>query len=71
MNVAKHEVGSLVRVRGRDWVVQPESYQIDDLIVLQPLDGSLHTSIAVDTGLEDVVSSSFSLPKAQMLMESI
>ena len=34
MNVAKHEVGSLVRARGRDWVVQPESYQIDDLIVL-------------------------------------
>ena len=65
MNATKHEVGSLVRARGRDWVVQPESYQIDDLIVLQPLDGSLHTSIAVDAALEDVVSSSFSLPKAQ------
>ena len=65
MNNSKHDVGSLVRVRGRDWVVQPESYQIEDLLFLQPLDGSLHTTIAVDTALEKVISSTFSLPTAQ------
>lgn len=65
MNNSKHDVGSLVRVRGRDWVVQPESYQIEDLLFLQPLDGSLHTTIAVDSALEKVISSSFSLPTAQ------
>ena len=65
MNNSKHDVGSLVRVRGRDWVVQPESYQIEDLLFLQPLDGSLHTTIAVDTALEKVISSTFSLPAAQ------
>ena len=65
MTEFKHEVGSLVRARGRDWVVQPDSYQIDDFIILQPLDGSHHASIAADSVLEDVVSSSFSLPKAQ------
>ena len=65
MNNSKHDTGSLVRVRGRDWVVQPESYQIEDLLFLQPLDGSLHTTIAVDTALEEVNSSSFLLPPAQ------
>ena len=65
MRTTKHDVGSLVRVRGRDWVVQPESYRIEDLLLLHPLDGSLHTTIAVDAALENVTSSSFSLPVAQ------
>lgn len=65
MSTTKHDVGSLVRVRGRDWVVQPESYRIEDLLFLHPLDGSLHTTIAVDATLENVTSSSFSLPVAQ------
>ena len=37
MNNSKHDVGSLVRARGRDWVVQPESYQIEDLLFLLTL----------------------------------
>ena len=65
MSTTKHDVGSLVSVRGRDWVVQPESYRIEDLLILQPLDGSMHTTIAVDATLENVTSSSFSLPTAQ------
>ena len=60
-----HKPGSIVRARGRDWVVQTDSYKIDGLIILEALDGALHTQVALDTTLEDVESSTFSLPEPQ------
>ena len=37
-NAMSFSVGSLVRARGREWVVLPES--MDDLLVLRPLGGT-------------------------------
>ncbi|NLH89225.1 MAG: DEAD/DEAH box helicase, partial [Treponema sp.] len=38
MNEMRYAPGSLVRVRGREWVVQPESN--NDILALRPLGGS-------------------------------
>ena len=65
MTQGLHKPGSIVRARGRDWVVQTDSYKIDGLIVLEALDGALHTQVALDTTLENVESSTFSLPEPQ------
>ncbi len=53
-------VGSLVKTRGRDWVVLPESS--DDLLILRPLGGSDREIAGVLTSIESVSPSSFSLP---------
>ena len=53
-------VGSLVRVRGREWVVLPES--ADDVLVLRPLGGSEHEVTGVHTKLEEVRPAQFELP---------
>jgi superfamily II DNA or RNA helicase len=53
-------VGSLVRVRGREWVVLPESEP--DLLVLRPL-GSTDAEIAgILTDLEEIQSATFAPP---------
>jgi superfamily II DNA or RNA helicase len=53
-------VGSLVRARGREWVVLPESE--DDLLVLRPLGGSEDEVAGVLTDVEAVEPASFALP---------
>ncbi|KJF17618.1 helicase-related protein [Acidithrix ferrooxidans] len=53
-------IGSLVKARGRDWVVLPESD--DTLLILRPLGGSDREIAGVLTSLETVAPSSFSLP---------
>lgn len=53
-------VGTLVRARGRDWVVLPESD--DDLLILRPLGGTDLEVAGVLTGLELVEPSTFALP---------
>lgn len=45
-------VGSLVTVRGRDWVVQP--YEGDDWLILKPLGGSDAEKTAVSPALESI-----------------
>lgn len=62
-------VGSLVRARGREWVVLPETKQETDLLVLRPLGGNDEeiTGIFVGKGadgrpFEDVVPAEFQLP---------
>lgn len=52
--------GSLVKARGREWVVLPES--IDDLLVLRPLGGSDDEITGIYTPLETVSSATFDLP---------
>lgn len=52
--------GSLVRARGRDWVVLPDSDH--DLIMLRPLGGSDDEITGILTSLEDVTPAGFSLP---------
>lgn len=62
-------VGSLVRARGREWVVLPESSQAADMLVLRPLGGNEDeiTGIFVGKGtdgrpFEEVVPAEFPLP---------
>ncbi len=52
--------GSLVRARGRDWVVLPDSDH--DLIMLRPLGGSDDEITGILTGLEEVAPAGFDLP---------
>lgn len=53
-------VGSLVQVRGREWVVLPESE--NDILVLRPLGGSEHEVTGIHTKLEEVRPAQFELP---------
>ncbi len=53
-------VGSLVRVRGREWVVLPET--TEELIVVRPLGGTDEEVTGIYTGLETVEPATFALP---------
>jgi superfamily II DNA or RNA helicase len=52
--------GSLVKARGREWVVLPES--TDDLLVLRPLGGTDDETTGVYLPLEKVEAAQFDLP---------
>lgn len=56
-------VGSLVRARGREWVVLPESEP--DLLVVRPLGGSEEEVAGILTDLERVDPATFSLPSIE------
>jgi superfamily II DNA or RNA helicase len=53
-------VGSLVRARGREWVVLPESEQ--DFVFLRPLGGTDEEIAGIHTGLEPVEPAVFDSP---------
>ncbi|GAA2884037.1 helicase-related protein [Streptosporangium fragile] len=55
-----HATGSLVSVRGRDWVVLPES--ASDMLVLRPLGGADDDIAAVFPAFEEVRSAEFAPP---------
>ena len=55
-----YAVGSLVRARGREWVVLPGS--ADDLLMVRPLGGTEEEVTGVLTGLEQVEPAQFDLP---------
>ena len=55
-------VGSLVRARGREWIVLPDSSPRDNLLVLRPLGGTDDEIVGVYTPLEEVTSATFALP---------
>lgn len=56
----RFEIGSLVKARGREWVVLPQSSQ--DLLMLKPLSGGDDEITAVLTALEPVTSARFDPP---------
>lgn len=58
-------VGSLVRARGREWVVLPDSD--DELLVLRPLGGTDDEVAGVLTSVENVETASFALPTIEDL----
>jgi superfamily II DNA or RNA helicase len=71
-------VGSLVRARGREWVVLPDSD--DELLVLRPLGGTEDEVAGVLPALESVETATFALPtvdelgdhrSAQMLRDAL
>src|SRR5438067_3298361 len=55
-----YAVGSLVKARGREWVVLPESEE--DLLVLRPLGGTEDEVTGILTALEAVEPARFELP---------
>lgn len=55
-----HAIGSLVRVRGREWVVLPDSG--DHLLLLRPLGGTDDEIAGICTTLEQVEPASFAFP---------
>lgn len=55
-----YTVGSLVKARGREWVVLPDS--TDDLLVLRPLGGSDDEITGIYIPLEPVTPATFDLP---------
>ncbi len=60
MSVASFAVGSLVKARGREWVVLPESDE--QLLVLRPLGGTEDEVTGIYMPLERVEPASFDLP---------
>ena len=53
-------IGSLVKARGREWVVQPDS--TEDLIIVRPLDGTEDEVTGIYIPLETVEPAHFDLP---------
>ena len=53
-------IGSLVKARGREWVVLPESE--DDLLMLRPLGGTEEEETGIVPSLESVEPAQFALP---------
>jgi superfamily II DNA or RNA helicase len=60
-------VGTLVRARGREWVVLPGSEE--DFLLLRPLGGEGETA-GVSTALESIESAHFDLPNPEHVGES-
>ena len=57
--------GTLVKARGREWVVLPESE--DDFLVVRPLGGTAQETAGIHLGLEPVEQASFSPPTTEDL----
>ncbi len=60
-----YAAGALVRARGREWVVLPESK--DDLLMLRPLGGSDAETAGIYLPLETVTPAEFGLPSPEHL----
>lgn len=60
-----YAVGSLVRARGREWVVLPESSEA--LLHLKPLGATDLETTAILPGLETIEPATFSLPRPERL----
>jgi len=56
----RHGIGTLVKARGREWVVLPGS--TDELVQLRPLGGSAVEETGILTSIEKVESATFGLP---------
>ncbi len=57
--------GSLVKVRGREWVVLPDSQ--DEFLIVRPLGGTDAEVAGIDTALETVEEARFALPDPSRL----
>ena len=62
------DVGSLVRARGREWVVLPDSLEDEDLLVLRPLGGRDDEVTGIYVPLESVESATFPPPDPSLQM---
>ncbi len=60
-----YAVGSLVKARGREWVVLPESQ--DDLLLVRPLGGTDDEATGICPSLETIEPARFDLPDVRSL----
>src|SRR3989440_1894022 len=58
-------VGSLVKARGREWVVLPETK--DDLLMVRPLGGTDDETTGILLALESVEPAQFDLPNPSLI----
>jgi SNF2 family DNA or RNA helicase len=58
-------VGSLIRARGREWVVLPES--TDEFVIVRPLGGTDAEVAGIETAIERIEPASFDLPRPSRL----
>lgn len=65
MTTTTYAAGALVRARGREWVVLPDS--TEDFLVLRPLGGGNDDVAGVHTALEAVEPATYPLPSADDL----
>ena len=56
------DVGALVKVRGREWVVLPESNEDENMLILRPLGGTEDEITGIYLPLETPESTDFPLP---------
>ena len=52
--------GALIKARGREWVVLPESE--DDFLIVRPLGGTIQETAGIHSGLETVEPATFAAP---------
>jgi len=52
--------GALIKARGREWVVLPESE--DDFLIVRPLGGTIQETAGIHSGLESVEPATFAAP---------
>src|SRR6266498_905590 len=57
--------GTLVRARGREWVVLPDS--TDDLLMVRPLGGTDEEVTGILSALEEIQQAQFDLPKPSLV----
>lgn len=62
-------VGSLVKARGREWVIQPES--TGDWLIMRPLGGTEEETTGICTALELVETATFDLPSPDVLGDAV
>src|SRR5262245_46743287 len=55
-------VGSLVKARGRGWIVLPESSPEDQMLILRPLGGTDDAIVGIYTPLEEVTADELAPP---------
>ncbi len=65
MTTTTYAAGALVRTRGREWVVLPDS--TEDFLLLRPLGGGNDDVAGVHTALEQVEPATYPLPSADDL----
>ena len=56
----RYAPGALIKARGREWVVLPES--VDDFLVVRPLGGTMQETAGIHPALETVEPASFTPP---------
>ncbi|MCK4303702.1 MAG: hypothetical protein KAY24_05635, partial [Candidatus Eisenbacteria sp.] len=60
MMQSQFAIGSLVKARGREWVVLPETRE--ELVMVRPLGGTEDETTGILTALEKIVPATFPLP---------